>query len=151
MFVFRSQVCYWATFPRNLVPSCYKTMLPLLLFSVYSTSPHSIIQPLFHSTFLWPAVVSSFPLLPLLSLSPAAYLLLSHLQEEDPLLLLAEGLQHLGVHPHVFKDFCQHLASFPRVARDDCQPLCFSVQWVVFQRWGMRAPFSCSRVRFPFL
>ena len=133
MFNLRSEVCYWATFPRDLVPSCYKIMLPVYLgsfaslevilillsngmthaFSWYSTSRPITILPVFHSTFLWPAVISSLPLLPLLSLSPAAHLLLSHLQEEDPLLLLAEGLQHLGVHPHVLKDFCQHLASFP--------------------------------------
>lgn len=36
MFVFRSQVCYWATFPRNLVPSCHKTMLPVYLESFVS-------------------------------------------------------------------------------------------------------------------
>lgn len=73
--------------------------------------PTSSIKPLLYSTFLWLVVsgVSSFSLFPLLSHFPAANLLLSHLQEEDPLLLFAEGLQHLGLHPHVLKNLGQHL------------------------------------------
>lgn len=65
-------------------------------------------------TFLWPggfgvSSLSFFPFLPFFPLLPAAYLLLSHLEEEDPFLLFTQGLQQLRLHPHVLQDFRQHL------------------------------------------
>lgn len=52
--------------------------------------------------------VASFPLQLLLAFSPAPDLLLAHLQEEGLLLVLVEGVQHVGVDVHVLQDLLQH-------------------------------------------
>jgi len=44
----------------------------------------------------------------LLPLLPAADLLLAHLQEQRLLLVLVEGVQHVGVDVHVRQDLLQH-------------------------------------------
>lgn len=63
-------------------------------------------------TFFWlcslPLCVPSFFLQLLLVLFPAPHLLLAHFEEQGLLLLLVEGVQHIGVDVHVLQDLLQH-------------------------------------------